>query len=65
MLRLADYEKFASDVLAKDVFNIYHYAAEDRMTFDDNIRAIKRFVFAILYQFYSLIQNNPNSSYKI
>jgi len=49
MLRLADYEKFANEILPKSCWSYFNDAAEDRVTYNDNFSAIKRFVWTLAY----------------
>jgi len=48
MLRLANYEKFAFEILPKVSWDYFNAAAEDRVTYNANFSAIKRFAFAYL-----------------
>ena len=52
MLRLADFETFASENLAKDAFDYFHHASEDRVSFNDNLRALKRCVTDVSFHIF-------------
>jgi len=47
MTRLADFEKYASEILPKLVWDFQTFASEDRVTYNDNFAALKRFVVLI------------------